>query len=108
MRDERSSFGRDPVLRSIFLFFHLAMVAATPPTPLHYLSHAFTSLAYVAFLEGLHARNQPRVLDHKRHKLRGVAANVEVLEAILFDEFLECAVRGEADTVAVAVLEDEA
>ena len=71
------------------------------PTAFQYLSNHFSFLLYVARLQALHARDQPRVLDHVGHELSRVAANGIELETGLADKFVKDIVRSQTDAMPV-------
>ena len=76
------------------------------PAADQHLSDALTTLADLAILESIESWHQAGMLDHERHKLRGVSSYAEELEAVLLDEALKDGVGGDADAVAIGVPED--
>ncbi len=106
MCNERLSL-RDSNLLCAFLIFDFVHICARLPAPLHNLGHTLLSLSDVAFPKRFHPRNQSGILDHERHQFSRVSPNVKELQAIFLDELLECAVRGQANTMTIFVLQDK-
>ena len=78
---------------------------ARSPAPQEHLLNSFTALCNFAALQSVHPRHEPWVLDHKGHKLRGIATDAEELEAIFFHKRLEIRMRRNANSMAVRVME---
>jgi hypothetical protein len=57
----------------------IASLNARSPRPAQNLCNALPSLTNIAAPQGVHARHQPRILDHEGHELGGVTANTEEL-----------------------------
>lgn len=77
-----------------------------PPAAHEHLLDTLAPLCNLAALQSIDTRHQAGVLDHEGHELSGVAPDAEELEAILLDERLKGRMGGDADSVAVCVLED--
>lgn len=72
------------------------------PAALEHLGHHPPLLLDVTGAQALHARDEPRVLHHVRHQVRGIAADGEELQPRRAHKVTEDAMRSDSHPVAVA------
>jgi len=77
-----------------------------PPAPKEYLLDLLTALLDITVLEGIQPWHKPRILDHERHQLGGISADVKELEPIFFNKGAEGGMSRQTDAVSVRVAEN--
>ena len=75
------------------------------PAPHQYLLDTLASLGDFSALYGIKPGHEARVLDHEGHELCRITANIKELEAIVFNKSLESRMRGDANPMAIRLLE---
>lgn len=77
------------------------------PEALEHFEHLIAASTDLTLANGLHGGDQTRVLDHESHKLGGVTADGEELQAaVLLDKLLEGRVGCYPHTMSVIILQD--